>query len=58
MCRGVCVKLWHMKRDWRDQLEEEEAVAARMARRAAAEHSRLQLLSGCRHWLQVMTHDS
>jgi hypothetical protein len=47
-----------MKRDWRDQLEEEEAVAARMARRAAAEHSRLQLLSGCRHWLQVMTHDS
>ena len=50
----VAVKLWHMKRDWRDEGDDDDAYAERMARRAAAEHSRIKQLSGCKHWLQLV----
>ena len=58
----VAVKLWHFKRDWKDEAEGgagggvvggDDGHAKRMARRAAAEHARLRKLSGCPHWLQL-----
>ena len=50
----VAIKLWHMRKDWRDEGDDEDAIAERMIRRAAAEHLRIRQLSGCRHWLQLV----
>ena len=50
----VAVKVWHMKHDWRDEGDDEEAIAERMSRRATAEHSRIRRLAGCKHWLQLV----
>ena len=49
----VAVKLWHMKRDWRDEGDDDNAYTERMARRAGADHTRIKQLSGCKHWLQL-----
>ena len=50
---AVAVKVWHFLSDWRDDGDDDDAYAARMARRAAAEHARIRTLAGCKHWLQL-----
>ena len=52
--KQVAVKLWHMKRDWRDEGDDDDGYAERMKRRAGSEHSRIRQLAGCKHWLQLV----
>ena len=54
LSKHAAVKLWHMKKDWRDEGDDEDAIAERMARRSNAEHTRLRQLAGCKHWLQLV----
>ena len=51
--KHLAVKLWHVKRDWRDEQDDEAAVFLAV-RRAADEHSRIRQLAGCKHWLQLV----
>jgi len=50
----VAVKLWHVKTDWRNEGDDDDAIAERMRRRATAEHKRIRRLAGSKHWLQLV----